>query len=519
MTQKTTRQKQTPPTSPNKPAVSKIVFLALFSIALHAQIGMSTAAQATLFANETAALFLNETELPSMALAPFQSGASKYFIVKSGGRELLVLRENDGNYAAVEGIGAIESLVGDYKRENAPEFTTETMNEIKAEISELNTAYEYCSEPMRGFLNSGTLLFWILQVDDRGTATPHTTNAVNRIRGNYTRFNNGTSVKTSRGSAEILEEGFADATGAAQALENSSPSSFELAEKLNSLYQKIGGMKAVAGNYSTDFAYLKSRHPEMLSRRDCNLSEQSFGPLEESLDAQGALLNAVELATKMAAFVAERKPQFEARKSLLKYKKDYATLSAEVNAIQTALAPANVTPSSLNRKMLQLERAMQELSNAQNLSEARKKEDEFMRTYAKANAEARALSESGMLGKINESISAVIAAKNAVAGLEEKGVSANELQNAQKKYLALRAELDDALFWVEFGGKDRINESDFANITIKAGAFTNETTGLATKTLLPFGASFPGILLPLATIAAIAGAAYYFTQKRKPKGL
>ncbi len=497
----------------------QLVFLALFSIALQAGLAnAATNAAASLPASETAALFLNETELPSMAVAPFTSGTGKYFVVKSEGRELLVLRENEGNYAAVEGPGAIEALVNDYKRGNAPEFTNETLVEIKAKISELNATYEYCAEPMRGFLNSGTLLFWILQVDDRGSPVPHTTNAINRIRGNYTWFNNGTSVKTSNGSAEILEDGFADAAIAAAALEDPAASTFELSEKLNSLYQKIGGMKAVAGNYSTDFAYLKSRHPENLRRRDCNLSAQSFEPLEETLDAQGALLDAAGLAKKMADFVAERKPQFEARKSLLKYKKDYAALASEVNSIQAALAPANVSPSSLKRKLLQLERAMQELSNAQNLPEARRKEDEFTRAYAKASLEAKALEESGMLEKINESVSAVMAAKNAVATLEEKGAQANDVQDARKKYLSLKTELDDALFWVEFGGKDRINASDFTNITAKARVFANETTGLATRTLLPFDLSLSNPLVPIALVAGIAGAAYYF-KTRKPKGL
>ncbi len=493
----------------------------IFPQALLAFFALFSALSQAFSANDTAMLFLNQSETGSMQIVPFPSGSANYFMVKTGGSEMLVLQQREGGFFAVEGEGALEALVQEYKRSGKKALSNETVEMLKAEITELNATYQYCAVVMTAFLNKGTLLYQILYLDDLGSPDriPYTANAVNRIGGNYTYFKNGTKMKVANGSAEILNAGFKEASDAAGLLADSQSSQFELSEKLNSFFEKISQMKAIANEYTTDFAYLRSRHPEMLNKRVCLLSAKSFEPMETALEEAGAIKNASLLAQKIAQETSARKPAFESKKALLEYKQDYESLAIMVREIETALSYANVTPSALKRKMSQLERTMDNLRNARSLVDARSEQDEFRTVHAKALAEAKTAIESGLLEQINQSVAAVGDAKALVDKAEENGASGQELEDAKKKYQSLKTELDDALFWVEFGGQARASPEEFANITIKAREFANATTGLATKSTFPFGIKPEALALPAIAILAIATSAYFILGRKQKQGL
>ncbi len=499
------------------------LFLAALIVFSSAAFAASTDAPS--LATQTAKLFLNDTEAISLSLVPFQAGGENYFIVKTSDGEQLLLHEkrtqNGTQYEAVEGAGAIESLLSEYRNAEAAQFDNDTLEQIKSEISTLNATYQYCAKPMNGFLNTGTLLYQILYLDDMGSAnrTPYTTNAVNRIRGNRTTLNNGTTIKLANGSAEILEAGFKSASEAA-ALENAQENPSVLADKLNTLYSQIAAMKGVATEYSMDFAFLKSRHPEMLNRRDCNLSAQSFDALAQILESQGAVLGTGELAQKMAQSTSERKPTYEARKAMLEFQKQYDALSAREKQIEISLAPANVTPSSLKRKLLQLERYLGDLSSAENLSDARVKQGLFQKNYDKALSEAQTLSDNSTLQKIAQSAAEVREVKLAIDAAETSGgADPGALLDAKTKYQSLKAELDDALFWVEFGGGERLDPGTFQNLTFKAVDLKTQAYALTAKTGALSAIRPETILIPIIAIAAIAGIAYYYFKTRRPQGL
>ncbi|MFA6049564.1 MAG: hypothetical protein WC792_06495 [Candidatus Micrarchaeia archaeon] len=500
-----------------------LFFCALFAAALLTLAAAAEAANPAEIAKTTATLFLNETEVPSLVLVPFQSGGENYYLVKTFAGEQLLLHEKNPQsgtaFEAVEGAGAIESLIMDYRKDAAAQFDNETLEQIKNEIKTLNDTYQYCAKPMTGFLNTGTLLYQILYLADMGSPnrTPYTANAVNRIRGNQTTLKNGTTIKFGRGSAEILAAGFKSASDAAEVLENAQTDLPLLAEKLNSLYAQIAEMKAVAGNYSTDFAFLKSRYPEMLNKRDCKLSSQSFNALEEILESQGAVLGSPSLAQKIAQSTAARKPSYEAKKSLLEFSRQYGELAAREKRIEAALAPANVTPSSLSRKLLQLQRTMEDLQSAENLSDARRKQEAFKKLYEKALSEAENLSDNETLAKIAESAEAVNAAKTIIEGAEAGGADKASLSEYKYKLQAIQTELDDALFWVEFGGGQRANPQAFWNITVKAREFQEQAKSLQTGSLQ--GLRPENYALAAAAIATIAGIAYYQFGRKKHQGL
>ncbi len=438
----------------------------LFAFALFAFSPLAFAASV----NDTARLYVADGELSAMDVVPFSASGSQYYMVTVAGKEALLLAPSGADFQPVSDNATLLAVLPAYiSSAYSGVFSETNLDSLKAHFEELNATFDYCAQPMKGFLNGGTLLWWILQTDDRGSSIPKSFLAVSRLGGNAT---------IGIGSQASLKNGIDNASEKISAL-SADVSPDEIRNSLAEVYETVWSIKGLADEYSADFNFLESRHPDSFHKRTCALSSSSFDNVTDDLHLKDVIPSSAGLSSALAASTPVRAEYRKVKEISAAESKKLADLRALYNSTQKVFAGTGLNLTGLSRGIDSLSSKLASLEAATDLSTARPLQADFDKAYNSTYGWLYEFTSSSLAKDIVASVNATNDAKNATAGAALRlGENNDDVIKVKQKVKVLEANLDSNLSVVQNANGSVVSAAVFQNLTVAAQALSQEADGL-----------------------------------------
>ncbi len=420
--------------------------------------------------NETAMLYVADGEVSATSIVPFKSGAASYYMVAVATKEVLLLEPTDSDFQPVSDNATLISVLPAYiSSAYANVFSDANVESLKTHFDVLNKTFNYCDEVMSPFLKNSFIIYYIQQIDDRGTPIPKTKLAIDYLLGNAT-LGNGSSYKLKTGFALANEKILVVSPQASPDV---------VRESLFDIYDTFSELKTIAGQYATDFNLLESRHPDMFSKRVCALSEASFANVTDDLRIRESIPSAASLSS---AIIASTQPRVEFRKIkeiILNKTKKLGEITALHKSVQKTLAGTGIELSGINKSVQNLDSNLTLLKTATTLASARTIEAMFDKAYNSTYAWLYALNSTTLATDIAASVNASKTAKNSTDGAALRlGENNEDVVKVKQKFKSFQANLNSNLSAVQNASEKIVPAATFQNLTITATGIAKEADNL-----------------------------------------
>ncbi|MFA6048647.1 MAG: hypothetical protein WC792_01700 [Candidatus Micrarchaeia archaeon] len=418
---------------------------------------------------ETALLYVADGEVSATNVSPFSSSGSAYYMVAVAGKEAVLLAPNKSDFRPVSDNATLLSVLPAYiSVAYAGLFSEANLAALKTDISVLNLTFDYCDSVMKPFLANSFMVYYLSQIDDRGSPIPKTQLAIARLSGN----------KTVDGTAEQLAAGILLSSQKISAL-SADVSPEEMRRSLVEVYDAVSAIKGLAESYSTDFNFLESRHPDMFRRRTCALSSSSFSNLTDDLRLKDSIPSAESLASALIASTPRRAEYRQIREIGANASKKMDEVLSLFNSTQNALAGSGVELSGLNKSVADLGSKLSALRASANLSSAKKIEAEFNTAYNSTYGWLYEFSSTSLAQDIAASVNATADAKNATANAAIRlGENNEDVLKVKQRFKAHEASLKSNLSAVQNATAKVVPAAVFQNLTISANEIAKDAEGM-----------------------------------------
>lgn len=468
-----------------------------------------TLALSALTANETILLYAREED--SASFSTFESDGTTYYLGLFNAKESIVLVEQGEEFVPVEDNETLNLILPSYiSGAYADFFLGSNIDDLKTAFEALSKTFDYCDEVLTPFLNNGFMLFYIRQTDDRGTPVPLTDNALVRLDGNTS----GNSSE--KGTSNVLIEDFQEASVKVNEIDYSASAS-EVRAKLTELNDLIEEMKGVSDEYSTDFNFLRSRHPDMLSKRVCGLTSESFSDVSTEIGVKDSVPTVSSLAQTIFAETKTRKTLREVNEIYSRAEQKHAYASGLLSSVKNRLNKTQISLAGFERKVADLESNLSLVKAAENVEAAKALEEIFDNNYVLTKDWLEALNNTSLGADIVESGLAVKESKEAVYNASLLlGENNERVIELKEKRQTVDDQLKTELRVIEKADGSLVPAAVFQNITLTANSITEQARSLQPAWNLSFSnlGDLAIIVGAIVIVALIVGLVIYYRSQK-----
>jgi hypothetical protein len=232
--------------------------------------------------------FVPYSQWGKVSVAPLPDSGGAY--LASVAKEASFVLVPDGkNYSLEEDYGKLKGLLGGHCASVlAKNFNETALELLSSGFSGLESNFTRVDAVTARFLKNTQLIYFILQVDDRGAKVLLSKIAVDRLGGNGTVPSN----------SEILKDGFEGARKTLGDIDTSEVPNLTKG-RLAQINATLAVLYPVAQEYESDFNLISSRHYMMVEKTTSDFVKY-FTPVFSGLSVLGRLCTAEELAGKLA---------------------------------------------------------------------------------------------------------------------------------------------------------------------------------------------------------------------------
>ncbi len=421
-------------------------------------------------ANETALLYVATGEASATKSVQFQSGGSTYYVVTVANKEVLLLKPEGSDFTHVSDNATLLSVLPAYiSAAYASAFSDTNLESLKNHFDALNKTYAYCDEAMTPFLKNSFLIYYIQQIDDRGTPIPKTKLALDGLMGNKT-LGEGTQAK--------LKNGFGNASEKISAL-SSGMAPDELRQSLSELSDLFAVLKNASDQYAADFNLLESRHPDMLKKRVCALSSTSFANVTDDLSIRDNIPSSQQLSSSIIASTPQRVELRKVKELVSEESAKFKEVSDLFSEVKKKLDGKGISLTGLNKSVASLDATLTSLKATSTLSSAKTLQATFDTNYNSTKAWLVALSATTLATDIVSSVDALKEAKNSTSQAALRlGENNEDVMKIKQKIKTLETSLNTQLGLVQNASNKTVAPAVFQNMTITANAIAKEANDL-----------------------------------------
>ncbi len=476
---------------------------------------------------DSAKLYLGRDEATAMNITEFSSSGGTYYMVSSGGTELLVLKPGSaGSFLAVESQAELETAMGPYiTKAYGSVFSEDQAQKAKSDFDNLSKAAGVCIKPMNGFLTNSFLIYYIKQIDDRGSAVPGTSNAIRNLTvGNATAVSGisdpqkllarANLTKLSNGTHAIVVGGIAELGNLTYSLSSSKPAS-EVRTDLDSINKLLSELKPVVDLYQGDYAYLYTtkQHFAMFSNQPCTFTSSAFAALESDFATAGSVPSEAELASRLAISTKDRAERYSIRLVYQQETEKLAGLALRQKNVQDRMNLVGLDLSGLSANVTSMNVSTAKVELATSVGEANELDGKFKAMYSATEGYVSFVESDQVYGALNGSTSAISAAQLSIDTASTRiGKDNSDVVALKEKYATLRTELDQA--------RSDLAAGKTAGIVPKIQNITADLEDLNTRAaaLKPVSEQFDAVIIGGLILIIVVGAAviYYYRSKKPP---